>query len=457
MKRRFRSILAFTLCLMMILGNIAVGGEVFSLKASAIEYQTGDTIEFGMYPQTKVTDSSTVSALNSKASKWISYKYYEANASGKTQESDYMYYCDVTYGGNKYRGVKFNTYRPYWTTDASTTVCSTYQNSNGYTTGNTYWFKYEPIKWRVLDPSTGLVLSEKILDSQAYNNYILESGKDEYGKTACWGNSAKTYYANSYADSSIRQWLHNGFYNAAFSSSEQDKIQSATLNNSAYSTSYSAYGSGSTKDKVFLLSYAETQKTAYGYTNSTSSTNTRTAKGSDYAKCQGLYVNSGNGNSPWRLSSAGSSSDGACTISYDGSVGTGFQTYATGIGVRAAIKLKLNSETKPETSSTYSIRNMEKYNGQTIDYRASLTIYADVQNCTDVTWVVTGAQCTINDDRSVTINQAKGDFSVYFTAKDLKGNEVKSETESVKVNTGFFAQFAAFFKGLFKKLPDLQQ
>lgn len=467
MKRKFRTILSITLCLMMILGNVAVGGEgfaemleAFSVKASAAkitDYKTGDIIEFGWYPQTDVT-SSMGATLNSKASEWKSYKYYEGTGSyGAMHESDYMYYCDVIYGNNKYRGVKFNTYRPYWTVIASTISCGTYQDDNGYTVGNTYWFKYEPIKWRVLDPSTGLVLSDAILDSQAYNNYILYEGNvaDPYYSYTYWGDSAKTYYANNYANSSIRQWLNNEFYNTAFSTSQQSKIQSTTLDNSAYSSSYSAYDSASTTDKIFLLSYAEVQNTTYGFTNSTGSTDTRTAKGSDYAKCQGLSVYSGNGNSCWRLRSAGDYSFNACYVYYDGYVYNFYSTSITSDGVRAALKLK--TETQSDVSSSYSIRNMSKYNGQTIDYKASLTVYADVQNCIDLTWYVEGAKYTEAPNGSITINEATGDFSVFFTAKDLDGNIVASEIENVKVNTGFFAKLIAFFKGLFGLLPDLKQ
>ncbi len=110
-----------------------------------------------------------------------------------------------------------------------------------------------------------------------------------------------------------------------------------------------------------------------------------------------------------------------------------------------------------KASPVYAIRNMSKYNGQTIELKSSLTIYADVQNCTDVKWFVTGANYTPNADGSITINQATTDFSVYFTAKDIDGNTVTSEIETVKVKTGFFAMLVAFFKGLFKLLPDLKQ
>ena len=60
-----RSIVAISLCFLMILGSIATGGngilnmlDVVSFKASAnnSEYNVGDIIEFGSYPQKKVED-----------------------------------------------------------------------------------------------------------------------------------------------------------------------------------------------------------------------------------------------------------------------------------------------------------------------------------------------------------------------------------------------------------------
>lgn len=90
---------------------------------------------------------------------------------------DWMKYADFTYNGTKYRAVTFSQYRPYWTDNS--TSSGTNQDYNGYTTNNIYYFKYEPLKWRVLDPSTGLVLCESIIDSQAYSNTIYSYGTDE--------------------------------------------------------------------------------------------------------------------------------------------------------------------------------------------------------------------------------------------------------------------------------------
>lgn len=45
------------------------------------------------------------------------------------------------------------------------------QDNNGYYLNTTYFFKYEPLTWTVLDPEEGFVIAEKSIDAQAYENY----------------------------------------------------------------------------------------------------------------------------------------------------------------------------------------------------------------------------------------------------------------------------------------------
>ena len=306
------------------------------------EYGIRDIIEFGSYPQSEVTkesDSATYAKLEAASKNWVSYGYYSGDGSyGSMKQGDWMQYADISLGGAKYRAVRFTQYRPYYTEYSSSPDYS-YQDDNGYTVNNIYYFKYEPLKWRVLDPETGIVLSKSIIDSQAYSNTIYENGTDAYGYTAYWNNASYTKYANDYATSSIRKWLNEDFYNTAFTSSQKQNILPTTLDNSAYSTDYSKYDSVSTTDNVFLLSYSEAQNTSYGFTDNTSSTETRKAVGTDYAKAQGLWVYSSNKCSCWRLRSAGSNYDYACRVSLGGDVSGSDSVDHTNGGVRPAMRL----------------------------------------------------------------------------------------------------------------------
>lgn len=128
-------------------------------------------------------------------------------------------------------------------------------------TGKTYYFKVEPIKWRILeeDGETAFIICDMIIDNKKY----AES-------------------SNNYANSAIRAWLNNEFLNKAFNGLQQELINITNVDNSARSTNpeanATAWGSGNnqyacdnTEDKVFLLSAQEVTNSAYGFSDDYSS------------------------------------------------------------------------------------------------------------------------------------------------------------------------------------------
>ncbi|MBQ6543145.1 MAG: hypothetical protein IJL77_02045, partial [Clostridia bacterium] len=333
-----KKVLSVLLSALLLLGTVALGGTVATAEES---YSVGDTLEYGTYPQSEVKDADTIAALSAKLSDdgWVSYGYYSGTGTsddGNMAPSDYMKYQDVVLDGVKYRAVKFDSYRPYCT---GYTSSSNQQSSNGYSTDTTYWFRFEPIEWKVLDPDSGLVVCASAIDSQAYNNYIL-SADGEY-----WGNAEKTYRANDYANSSIRAWLNNDFINTAFSSSQQENIKVTELDNSCpYDENYN---SATTNDKIFLLSYNEVTNSAYGFKEAASvEDNARKMAPTDYAQCQGIYKNSSTGNSHWWLRSPYSSSGSACRVRGVGSAYHYNYVNRAEDGVCPALKLQ-NLESDP--------------------------------------------------------------------------------------------------------------
>ena len=316
-----------TLCILLSLMLTLTSLAGLGVTVSAVN--VGDIILFGNYPQTKVSETTALkNAAN--AATWKSYGYYVGTGSydGNMAASDLMKYADFVSGDVKYRAVKFTKYRPSNTIYLSG-ADNSQQDDNGYSTNTIYYFKYEPIEWRILDPSTGLILCEMIIDSQAYQNVVRKSAANNYyiGTTAT--------FANNYAESSIRTWLNHDFYNTAFNTTQKNKIISTTSNNAAYSSEYSQYNAVSTTDPIFVLSYGEAQNSSYGLT----SLSARKSKGTDYAKSQGLLV-FGSGFSGWRLRSAGSSSDYACYVQNDGALSYNyFNVCGTTYGLRPACKL----------------------------------------------------------------------------------------------------------------------
>ena len=100
----------------------------------------------------------------------------------------------------------------------------------------------EPIEWSVLEidviNNRALLISRYALDARPYNRRDAD---------VTWETC------------SLRNWLNQDFYNAAFSNAEQEMILITDVDNSE-NQGYSAWstdGGNNTEDKVFLLSYAE--------------------------------------------------------------------------------------------------------------------------------------------------------------------------------------------------------
>ncbi len=106
-------------------------------------------------------------------------------------------------------------------------------------------------------------------------------------------------------------------------------------------------------------------------------------------------------------------------------------------------------------AAAIAIRNIRAHNGQTVDYKSTITLFADAENSEGLEWYVNGRKAAANADGSCTVKEVTSDFEIFCQTKDLSGSTIKSEICTVKVKTGFFAKLAAFFKGLFKKLPVL--
>ena len=435
-KNIFKSLLALTLALIMVLGvaplNELAGvdwASLFAPKAEAVgkTYKVGDIIEFGSYPQSKVTDSSLVSALNSVSKNWVSYGYYSGDGSyGSMKLGDWMKYADFTYNGTKYRAVIFSQYRPYSTCGVSSFDNSS-QDDNGYIPNNIYYFKYEPLKWRVLDPSTGLVLCESIIDSQAYSNTIYIYGTDPYHSSwnAYWNDAEYTHYANDYATSSIRAWLNNDFYNTAFSSSQRASILTSELDNRAYSTSFSKFDSETTYDKVFLLSWSEMQNTAYGFPAHTDSSSARRAKGTDYAKCQGFVVFT-NGCSEQYLRPAGYYTHATCGVSSAGDLNDdhyyGWFDSTAYSGVRPALKISNLASGIFESDSVLSLNRSE----MTVSNNVCPYLYASIRNNSgyeksDLVWTSSNPNVAVVDRTSGVVNPVcVGDTVITVSTSDKK-------------------------------------
>ena len=326
MKLIVKRIFAVLMVMVMLIGIAPLGGLTgLFIKSSAVYHEVGDIVEFGSYPQSEVKDSSTLSVLRSYEDglNWVSYRYYTGSDDwdGNMKPSDYMWYADETIGGQRYRAVKFSQYRPYLTGYTSSADKS-WQDENGYHPDNIYWFKYEPLMWRVLDPNKGLIMCESIIDSQAFSNHVFRDENNVFGKGKGEYLNKSNEYASDWKTSSLSSWLNSDFYNTAFTSSQQNKIKLTELENK--STYKSQYDGKNSYNRVFLLSYWDAINPDYGFNSGQWDYDTaKRAHGTDYAKCQGLYVyrssySVNNGISYWQTRTP-SASLGNWFVDYSGS------------------------------------------------------------------------------------------------------------------------------------------
>ncbi len=319
-----------------------------------IKSEDGKKIYFGSYPQTEVKDDATKNALMLQAGElpseenkqtWTDYGYYYGTLSAGSQAvHSYMWYQDVSYRGQKYRGVYFISYRPYSMWEPPT-AGSSYQDDNGYEINTVYWFKYEPIEWRVLENKndTAFLMANIILDSQQFDH-----------NTSSRMIDGETVYQNNYKESDIRAWLTGTFYETAFDAYAKQIIETTLVDNSALiGLSANRFACEDTRDKVFLLSYEEIHNKAYGFNSDASDDDpARHMKSTDYAKSQGVYTNGRGpfedssgpyaGNGQWWLRTPNSSAQGgAYSVFYDGDASIPGTVWCTNYGIVPALWIKL--------------------------------------------------------------------------------------------------------------------
>ncbi len=180
---------------------------------------------YGMYPQSRITDTALINSLNTLTSSSIN-------------SSNGFYYYNNQY---------------YWTVNAtpyeSDSIPHTYfRSGNTVNAGTKYWFLCEPIVWSIkaVDGNTYTLIADEALDAIAY-----------YGSSDNRTISGETIKPNNYMYSNIRAWL-NGYDGSSYNVS----------NYTSNSFLKRAFGLGSSYIKT-----TEVDNSASTYTNSTSNTN----------------------------------------------------------------------------------------------------------------------------------------------------------------------------------------
>ena len=220
-------------------------------KITLVSGYKGETIEFGSWPQ---SEAENITASN-------------LTATGKKYDGENEEYKDA--------------------------------ENNYYVKVEDKYYKVEPIEWRIIayySDGSKLLLADKIYSRIPY-----------YGTTSNRDLSGTTIYPNNYKYSNIRaylnstrnqfeidggspteydvDWAGKGFLTSAFTGDELAKIKTTAVDNSAASTGYDSneYACENTEDKVFLMSYRETQNELYGLSKNAD----RIMQATDYARANG--------------------------------------------------------------------------------------------------------------------------------------------------------------------------
>ena len=267
----------------------------------------GNYIYFGYWPQTCEKDENVVAKLNEIAGKPPLPRDKENPYNWESHEgTTYMWQKIVIYNGTKYLGVQMNEYRVSGIDNLYDDI-----TDNGYYRLNVYWFKYEPIKWRILTTSgsSAFIMSDIALDFFSMQPDRKSENRD--GLRASYNNSPGVpdgTYANNWEYSFIRSWLNETFYNEVFNDLQKEIIQTTRLDNSARSCNpneypkYYGYAENAgknkyadqcndTDDKIFLLSLRDVTTTAYGFNKDVKAEDpARNLKASDFAKFHGVSM-----------------------------------------------------------------------------------------------------------------------------------------------------------------------
>lgn len=278
-------------------------------ECNPVKYtREGNNIYFGHWPQTLERDENVIAKLNEMAGTPPLPRDKENPYNWESHEgTTYMWQKIVIYNGTKYLGVQMNDYRA-----SGVYSLRSYIMKNGYFTGEVYWFKYEPIKWRILTTSgnSAFIMSDIALDSFSIQPDRKSENRD--GLFAEYNNSTGVpdgTYANNWEYCFLRRWLNETFYNEVFNDLQKEIIKTVKLDNSARSSNpndyptYYGYGENAgknkfadqckdTDDKIFLLSLRDITTTAYGFNKDVLAEDpARNLQATDFAKLHGAPMN----------------------------------------------------------------------------------------------------------------------------------------------------------------------
>ncbi len=214
-----------------------------------IDKASGNVI-YGLYPQSLVTDGRIIAALEESEELENGWRFYDGHCYAWCAASVHSYQAPI------------------------------FSNGEPVVRNESYWFRCDPITWRVLEAREGeyLLISTLVLDVHCY-------APQDYHRTSFGAKKDFGCYPSNYAISDIRKWLNEDFYQTAFCLNDS-YVQETLVDNGPSSIAMGRksvkFACENTLDKVSLPSHEEMERNDYF-----NSTDARRCEASDYAKARG--------------------------------------------------------------------------------------------------------------------------------------------------------------------------
>ena len=304
---------------------------------------TWDCVWFGSYPQSEIVkegskEEKTLKRVNNIHK--VKYDVVNEKSFKEISNAQYNEESDAVINGERYKRL-----RGIDAVDHNDDEGECYYDwISDYK--NYHYFKYEPIKWRILKRTGNqlFVVSDIILENQRYNM--------DY-ESITWGKSTIRSWLNGYGSQENKSkinYTNQSFINKAFSANDIKAIQKTNVINDNNIECNTA-GGNNTVDKLFLLSEREVYYTSeaqeHGFVkNNQTEDEARKCLCSTYAWAMGAWKEDNKpGNSSWSLRSPGLDGYDAAYVDSDGLVNNddGGTITTTSMGVRPALHLNLSS------------------------------------------------------------------------------------------------------------------
>ena len=258
--------------------NVSISFDFTDETTYTMSGTTKGFVNMGKYPQTYVGDT-----MNAELEEWYegqpvaeTYKAYKG-CSGSILNEPVVY--------NAYEYTDGNTYCRVPQADSYNNGAKIFNDGTTIVNGETYWFKVEPIQWRVLTENyTDTENTTPV--SYLLSEYVL-SGNTTFNPST--SNTNHTHY--SAETNALRPFLNEVFYSDAFTAEEQALIAQRTLTDADLDGTGSVGDIASTEPlSVFAPTYFDMKNTDYGFNSSYSNYDQqRRASATDFAMANYAY------------------------------------------------------------------------------------------------------------------------------------------------------------------------